>query len=1078
VRSNPHAAELSDEELLCTGHFPANPAGAEIGASVAVPGNQGEKFTNSPAIPPPGFKAPEEPLLTPQVPRSSETPVNSSLLVPNSQTTPQPRQPTNNKHSHPRNNSPSAKALATPVSNPLRPPTVQDRLQPAKASQQKIAALVDSDDDAPAVDATAGGHTAAAPPAHSSGGGNARNPPSATSGIESEKKRHKHSRPQTSTADHQERVPDGSAPDSATPSILAMLTALTAQMQQQEKRLAAREQADEQAAKRQRPSELDLYREEQLLDEIQSLREEVKSKEEMAKEREQQQRNTLSAQPFAALQDPEYLCRFESLMKAGQRTMAEVAEALEATKERGTYSSGRADHYLKAKAMSRVQQALQTATGNLAETQEPIAEDSKLGNLLITPGNEDSVDIIVKLRDVHARARAKTAHCTTPALGAGNLVNTAVVKNDPNMGRKGLTFLSSVAYAVCEDCPKCTDLRKQAEKDREWKAKQAAKLEGIKKDKSKVAAKKRLVLPFKPTDSVLDKTMPKGFCAICKHGWHKGHFLYRCDECKAGIHLLCTDWHHLRLADGGSTWFACDPCLDARDRAIENGNASMEYVVVEEEFIDHELAPHSTEAAGGPVDPLPPSAPGDRATREDNVDLERRGSAIGGGNTPPPRSPHRDTAFPRMPSMMSPVDTPNRAGPETLLESSSGNHSRPSYQVKDYFTWELVPKDWAPKPDAPTKVHPEKGYSRVAYQNWRRKNVTLRDQVEANKSSLGPLTRGLSGEMRAFIGKQFLKEPALSGLWPHPVMSETALDAWVTSDPEYKWVEKIPDPILLELLDKRFGVKHADLFLSRKFDSNLPITDSYGEVNYHSDKFCRWAGEWSTELMELQKAGVTFEGVDLKQTLLNAVAPYKVIHDKAVRIATASAHVLLATLCDWVIDEEEKASSRRNQKESLLKDGAGGETATKAASHSGGGGAAARHHTQQHANNNSKASAVALMTNSGTPTHAPGDQSAGRAKKPLPANLRANGSKVFCRGCSNNWDGTVSIPCYNRCKFREHRDYFADCMTQEPPTRRSSLTWRGYRDRYPQGPFPPSCLKYEEWEKANGNKRPRDEKAT
>ena len=428
--------------------------------------------------------------------------------------------------------------------------------------------------------------------------------------------------------------------------------------------------------------------------------------------------------------------------------------------------------------------------------------------------------------------------------------------------------------------------------------------------------------------------------------------------------------------------------------------------------------------------------------------------------------------------MMSPGDTPNRAGPETLPESGSGNHSRPSYQVKDYFTWELVPKDWAPKPDAPTKVHPEKGYSRVAYQNWRRKNVTLRDQVEANKSSLGPLTRGLSGEMRAFIGKQFLKESALSGLWPHPVMSETALDAWVTSDPEYKWVEKIPDPILLELLDKRFGVKHADLFLSRKFDSNLPITDSYGEVNYHSDKFCRWAGEWSTELMELQKAGVTFEGVDLKQTLLNAVAPYKVIHDKAVRIATASAHVLLATLCDWVIDEEEKASSRRNQKESLLKDGAGGETATKAASHSGGSGAAARHHTQQQANTNSKASAAALMTNSGTPIHAPGDQSTGRAKKPLPANLKANGSKVFCRGCSNNWDGTLSIPCYNRCKFREHRDYFADCMTQEPPTRRSSLTWRGYRERYPQGPFPPACLKYEEWEKTNGNKRSRDEKPT
>ena len=208
MRSNPDAAELSDEDLLFTGHFPANPAGAEIGASAAVPANQGEKFTVSPAIPPPRFKAPEESLLSPHVPRSGETPVNSSLLVLNSQTTPQQRPPTNIKHSHPRNHSPSAKALAPPASSPLRPPTVQDR-QPAKASQQKIAALVDSDDDAPADNSPAGGHTAAAPPAHSSGGGNARSPPSATSGKGSEKERHKHSRPQTATADHQVRVPDG-----------------------------------------------------------------------------------------------------------------------------------------------------------------------------------------------------------------------------------------------------------------------------------------------------------------------------------------------------------------------------------------------------------------------------------------------------------------------------------------------------------------------------------------------------------------------------------------------------------------------------------------------------------------------------------------------------------------------------------------------------------------------------------------------------------------------------------------------------------------------------------------------------
>jgi hypothetical protein len=272
-------------------------------------------------------------------------------------------------------------------------------------------------------------------------------------------------------------------------------------------------------------------------------------------------------------------------------------------------------------------------------------------------------------------------------------------------------------------------------------------------------------------------------------------------------------------------------------------------------------------------------------------------------------------------------------------------------------------------------------------------------------------------------------------------------------------------------LDKRFGVKHSDLFLSRKFDSNLPITDSFGDVNYHADKFCRWAGEWSTDLMDLQKAGVNFEGVDLKQTLLNAVAPYKVIHDKAVRIATTSANVLLATLCDWVIEEEENACSRRAQKVSLLKDGAGGEAAIQAAPHPAG--AAAKQNTQQQTNANSKGSAAVLMTHLGTSTPASG---ASRTPQRLASHLRAHANKVFCRGCSNDWDNSKSIPCYKGCKYSEHPDYYTDCKNTDPPTRRNSLTWRGYRDRNPSGPFPPSFLRWEEYEKTNnGPKRPRTE---
>jgi len=131
-----------------------------------------------------------------------------------------------------------------------------------------------------------------------------------------------------------------------------MLSAMQAQLQSQEKRFAAQDSARERAEER----------EGQLLDEISALREEARSAEGSASRRERKQREREdpepppaqpTAAPFSAFQDPEYLLRFEILMKAGQRTMAEVAEALEATKERGTYSSGRADFYLKAKQHTR-----------------------------------------------------------------------------------------------------------------------------------------------------------------------------------------------------------------------------------------------------------------------------------------------------------------------------------------------------------------------------------------------------------------------------------------------------------------------------------------------------------------------------------------------------------------------------------------------------------------------------------------------------------------------------------------------------------------------------------------------------
>jgi hypothetical protein len=114
------------------------------------------------------------------------------------------------------------------------------------------------------------------------------------------------------------------------------------------------------------------------------------------------------------------------------------------------------------------------------------------------------------------------------------------------------------------------------------------------------------------------------------------------------------------------------------------------------------------------------------------------------------------------------------------------------------------------------------------------------------------------------------------------------------------------------------------------------------------------------------------------------------------------------------------------------------------------------------------------MTQSGSSTHALGEQSASKATQRLLPHLKANGSKVFCRGCSNNWDGGKSIPCYKACKYAEHPDYFAECKEKEP-SRRNALTWRGFRDKHSNGPFPQSFLRWEEYEKSRAQKRSRDE---
>jgi hypothetical protein len=231
----------------------------------------------------------------------------------------------------------------------------------------------------------------------------------------------------------------------------------------------------------------------------------------------------LSAPPtkIQRLENSEYAQRFELMVRTGLWSMDEVHEALEATKQEGKFSAARADAHLKSIAAKAAEHALAKVNAEATDEQPAISDQSALGRLLKVSGDAESINIIVKLRDVHSRSRAKTVHSAIPALSASNLLSLPIVKNDAGLGRKGMTFMSQVAQAVSEDCTRCSELRGDLENQEKWKRAKAE--EEAKKQKGKVAAvKKSIKLPFKTTDSVRDSRKPRTPRAICKEGWNRG----------------------------------------------------------------------------------------------------------------------------------------------------------------------------------------------------------------------------------------------------------------------------------------------------------------------------------------------------------------------------------------------------------------------------------------------------------------------------------------------------------------------------------------------------------------------------
>ncbi len=198
------------------------------------------------------------------------------------------------------------------------------------------------------------------------------------------------------------------------------------------------------------------------------------------------------------------------------------------------------------------------------------------------------------------------------------------------------------------------------------------------------------------------------------------------------------------------------------------------------------------------------------------------------------------------------------------------------------------------------------------------------------------------------------------------------------------------------------------------------------------------------------------------------------------------------------LQEEERVEDAREQKNTLLKLGRGNlhdgftpqaqpkPTSTHALPQPRVGGGAAQHPQ------GSKTTATVLLTQLASHLGVSSPQAGGQATQvdraprnwgqPLPAHLKvsgdANANKLFCRGCNNIWDRTSAVPCYKGCKYSEHPDYNKNCREKDS-TKTEPLTWKRFRERYPNVAIPQALLAWEEKERhfaaLRASKRPRDE---
>jgi hypothetical protein len=495
--------------------------------------------------------------------------------------------------------------------------------------------------------------------------------------------------------------------------------------------------------------------------------------------REQQERLDAPKPAPNPLDNIEYRQRFEWLVQRGW-TVDEAGTALEATKQGGVYSSNRADAHLKAISDRERLNAVAKANEHAANANDEtliIADDSALARVLAK--NVDAVDIIVKLKTTHAQTKARGAHTAQTAVGACNLVQMPSIQNDQRLARKGFPFLGQVALAVCEDCFRCKEQRDKMDADlRERERVKAAKEEAeakrrkIQEEKAeeqrKRALNKPLSLNFRATDSKQDVKLPRLLCAnpTCGKGWEAGKWLYHCHTCKQAYHETHTEFTLVRETSG-EEYFTCQVCTEKREKTGPTWSSNTSLQVIGSDIANRK-APRHQEAADDRSQIDERTLPAQATTTESIVGSAQQ-PAISHvayvASTPPPGD-RGDSNSRLQATPLHTVGTVPTYATQKELDFSSVNTAgekalkSPTVQMKEYLVWEAIPKDWKPTiRNGIPQEHPTHGWGKSAYQNWRRRNISLRDTHVAGSAARGPFSRAIAPELKTLVGTHLLLSP-------------------------------------------------------------------------------------------------------------------------------------------------------------------------------------------------------------------------------------------------------------------------------------------------------------------------------